>query len=269
MSDFRSLSRFDILKMPRILARIPFNINKLSWTVDDHIHMDTPAIIKFIKSFTGSRQITWVGHSMGGMIMYAYLETEDPEDVKRFVAVGTSVNVKQPPNPLLAMVASQKPVTNASLLINTTVASQLRNFTLGTLKLPWEDLFYNKDNMDELTAIKMFRVAIDDTSPGVIAQYSEMIKSGDFMSSDKSFNYTKNLDRVKKPVLIAAGSKDRMGSVESARFAFENISSEDKEAIIFSRTNGYSADYGHCDLILGKNSEEEVYNYIYRWLERK
>lgn len=268
LSDIRSLTKLQFEKIPQILMRAPLNINKFGWTIDDHIHKDLPAIIDFIKTRTGKRRLSWIGHSMGGIIMYAYLEREDPSNIKKFVAIGTTVNVKQPPDPVLAMVASQKPIADASLLINTTVAYQLRNLTLGTVKLPWEKLFYNEENMDSLTTIQMFRVAIDDTAPGVIAQYSDAIKNGDITSADNSYSYTDNLHRIRVPILFVVGSEDKMGGEETARYAYEHISSGKKEIRVFSKENGYSADYGHCDLILGKNSQEEVYSYIYEWLEK-
>lgn len=268
LSDLRSLTKFQLEKMPQIFLRAPFNINKFDWTIDDHIHKDLPAIIEFVKSETGSPQVAWIGHSMGGMIMYAYLETENQKNIRRFVAIGSMSHAKQPPNPVLAMVAAQKPITNASLLINTTVAYQLRNLTLGAIKLPWEELFYNKDNMDDITVIQMFRISIDDTAPGVIAQFTDVIRNGDFMSVDKKFNYTQNLSLVNVPTLFIAGSKDKLGTLETMEYAYNSISSRVKELHVFSKDNGYSADYGHCDLLLGKKSQEEVYDYIYRWLKK-
>lgn len=267
LSDLRSMTKLQFEKMPQILMRAPMNINKYDWTIDDHIHKDLPAIIEFVKSETTKRQVTWIGHSMGGLVMYGYLVSENPKNIKKFVAIGSMVNVKQPPNPVLALVAAQKPVTDASLLINTTVAYQLRNLTLGAFKLPWEELFYNKENMDDITAIQMFRIAIDDTAPGVIAQLSEIIKNGDFMSVEKGINYTANLPRITTPILLIAGQKDLLGTLETAHYAYEHISSNNKRLEVFSRENGYSADYGHCDLLLGKKSQNEVYPFISRWLE--
>lgn len=269
LSDLRSLAKLKIEKFPQILIRAPMNVARFDWTIDDHIHRDLPAIIEFVKNQTGERKINWIGHSMGGIVMYGYLETKGGGDIKNFAAVGTMVNVPQPPNDFLKLISSQKPLTDASLLVNTTVAYQLRNLTLGSVKLPWEKLFYNEENMDELTAMRMFRTAIDDTAPGVIAQFSEAIRSGVIMSVDKKFDYTRNLNLVKTPILIIGGAKDMLASAETIRYASDNVSSDDKETVIFSKANGYSADYGHCDLILGKKSEEEVYSYIWRWLEKR
>ena len=110
---------------------------------------------------------------------------------------------------------------------------------------------------------------MDDTSPGVIKQYSNMIISGEFMSVDKKEDYTKKLHLIRVPMLIIAGRGDEMATVETMQYLYDNISSKDKELHVFSKKNGYSADYGHCDLILGKNSKEEVYSYIYDWLKKR
>jgi len=269
MSDIRSISKMQVLNIPKTLMRMPSNVNKFDWSIDDHIHKDLPAIINFVKSQAKSPDVTWIGHSMGGMVMYGYLATENLDNIRNFVSVGSMINVKQPPSPTLGLVASQKPAANASLLINTTVAYQIRNLTLGAIKLPWEELFYNKDNMDDLTAIQMFRLTIDDTSPGVISQFADMIKTGEFKTIDQSFSYTGNISRIKVPILFVAGIEDKLGTLETMMHAYETVASDDKEIVIFSKENGYSADYGHCDLLLGKNSQEEVYSVIADWLDKR
>ena len=50
-----------------------FNRFGYGWTMDDHIDFDLPAVIELVKRCTGSREVNWVGHSMGGTVMYAYL----------------------------------------------------------------------------------------------------------------------------------------------------------------------------------------------------
>ena len=72
------------------------------WTVDDYIHKDLPAIIECVKQKTHHDKVTWVGHSMGGMVMFGYLETEKPENVKNFVAIAA------PMIPATIMVAARR-----------------------------------------------------------------------------------------------------------------------------------------------------------------
>ena len=50
------------------------------------------------------------------------------------------------------------------------------------------------------------------------------------------------------------------------RFAFEHVGSTDKTYREMGLTNGCQADYGHFDLVVGKNVRDEVYPVIRDWL---
>ncbi|MEK7485500.1 MAG: alpha/beta fold hydrolase [Planctomycetota bacterium] len=51
------------------------------WSIDDFAIFDVPAIISKVSDSTGKKPF-WVGHSMGGMIAYAYLQGVKYESVK-------------------------------------------------------------------------------------------------------------------------------------------------------------------------------------------
>ncbi len=269
LSELRSITKMQLENIPQIFLRMPLNMARHNWTIDDHIQHDIPAIIKTVQSETKKEEVVWIGHSMGGMIMYAYLEGPNAANIKGFVALSPMINADQSFDKTFNAISSYRPITESALLINTTIVYQLRNLTMGMLKLPWESLFYNEDNMTNATVRRMFRIAIDDTSPGVIAQYRSMIDSGNFLSVDKEVNYTEDLSFIKTPILLVTGSADKMGSVSTITYAYDHVSSKDKTLHIFSKENGYSSDYGHCDLILGENSKKEVYGYILDWLNSR
>ena len=65
------------------------------------------------------------------------------------------------------------------------------------------------------------------------------------------------------------GNTDGFVTEEGLRSIYDSVSSKDKTVKIFSQANGYSADYGHCDLILGRNSEKDVYPVILNWLNER
>lgn len=54
------------------------------WSVDDYIIFDVPAILHKVRESTGKKPF-WVGHSMGGMIIYGYLQGVS----YRYVKIGT------------------------------------------------------------------------------------------------------------------------------------------------------------------------------------
>lgn len=252
-----------------MLVKAPFDIAKLGWTIDDHIYKDVPAIIDLVKDESGFDKIYWIGHSMGGIIMFGYLETKDQRDIAGFIPLGSMMVIPQPLTPHLQRIADQKPLLTASLLINTTVASQLRNFTFGTVKHPIEDLLFERENMHDEIVIRFFRACIDDTSAGVVTQFSDSIRKGNILSYDGRYNYTKNMKRINVPMLIMGGSRDGFVDAEALKDSYDMVSSRDKTVVIASKANGYSTDYGHCDLILGKDSEKEVYPVILNWLDER
>ncbi|MFC1546451.1 alpha/beta fold hydrolase [bacterium] len=48
-------------------------MKEMEFTIDDVIHEDIPAVISAVLDITGQEQVQWVGHSMGGMIIYGFL----------------------------------------------------------------------------------------------------------------------------------------------------------------------------------------------------
>ena len=48
---------------------------------------------------------------------------------------------------------------------------------------------------------------------------------------------------------------------------FEQVSSQDKELLLCGREHGFSADFGHIDLVLGTRAPAEVFPHIARWIE--
>jgi len=271
LADVRGILKLDIVNVPQVLMKAPFDLTKFDWTVDDHIYKDVPAIIDLVKKESGFDKVYWIGHSMGGIIMFGYLEvgTRGRDNIAGFVSIGSMMVITQPLSTGLKMIANQKPLLTASLLINTTAASQFRNFTLGTVKNPIEELLMDEENMEKGVINKFFNMAIDDTSPGVVAQFSDSIKTGKMVSSDTSYSYTANLPLITTPILILGGNKDGFVSEEGLGKTYIMVGSEDKKLVIFSKSNGYSTNYGHCDLVLGKNSEQEVYPVILNWLNER
>jgi poly(3-hydroxyalkanoate) synthetase len=103
----------------------------------------------------------------------------------------------------------------------------------------------------------------------VLDQFTGMIKTGQFTNVDGSFDYTANLDKVKVPILLLAGQVDNIASPEVVLYAYRAVSSTDKTYRMFGRVNGYRANYGHNDLVLGKHAREEVFPLIAQWLTKR
>jgi len=258
-----------VKNLPRDIVQAPSNITKIRWTIDDHILKDAPAIMNYVKKQSGFEKVYWIGHSMGGIIMFGYLERVSQDDIAGFIPIGSMMVIPQPLPPHHKKIANQEMFLRASLIVNTRTAAHLRNYTLGKVKYPIEEMLIKRENMHEKTIYRLFREGINDTSPGVVGQFASSIRAGSIISSDKKYNYTANMNLVAVPILIIAGGADAFVSEEELRESYEAVSSRDKSIIICSKENGYSADYGHSDLLIGKDSGKEVYPVILGWLDER
>ncbi len=269
ISRVRGLARLDTASVRDTVPSRGVEVARGGWTVDDHVRYDVPAIVEYVREQSGFDQVYWIGHSMGGIIMFAYLETAVQAKIGGFVSVGSMMVLPDPLTPNLRKIANQEPILTASLLINTTIASQLSNITLGAVKSPIEAALLTRSNVEARTLRRFLRNGIDDTSPGVVGQFADSIRAGEMRSRDGGFSYTGNLFRVTVPILFIAGSADGFVTPGMLRASYDAVGSSDKEIVLFSKANGASTDYGHCDLLIGVNSRRDVFPRIRDWLDRK
>ena len=68
------------------------------WNIDEVAFNDVPAILDFVKRETGHDRVNWVGHSLGGMLMFPFLE-RSPESwrIASFVGMGSTVTLADAP----------------------------------------------------------------------------------------------------------------------------------------------------------------------------
>ena len=123
--------------------------------------------------------------------------------------------------------------------------------------------------MNRSIVFRLFRNGVDDTSPAVVHQFADAIRDRDFRSRNGSRSYTRGLHKINVPILVLAGSGDGFVTESMMQAVHDSVSSPDRELLIVSKANGYSTNYGHCDLLLGRNSAEEVYPEILNWLNQR
>ncbi len=255
---------------PSDINNVSMEPKTLNWNIDDHINKDLPAIIKKVKEVTGAKKVDWVGHSMGSMIVLAYLEKpENAEQIGNVVVIAPSCVHLKPQNAALDFIEKRKFILEVGLLINQrTLYKALVPFQ-GGVKDPLADLFYSSENMDSKTITILYNDVVENISPGVMDQLILMLKEENFMSADGQINYSENLVNITNPILFIAGRDDNLATPETVRYGYRKVSSPDKKYLEFSKIEGTKQDYGHNDLIIGKRAPEEVYPKIYGWLSQR
>lgn len=253
---------------PQELRSASFAPSKQSWTIDHYIRYDIPAAIECVRTHTGKQKITWIGHSLGGMIMLGYLGLYAPSTVQSVVTLGSPIIIPQPPDDMIKGFFDHKILFKTCMLVNTrsgaTTMVPFHRFFIT----PDSVLLYNLDNVEPHIVGKVLEYVVEDLPIGVIDQLFQMVQFTEFISFDKSINYTLLCERITVPALLCCGKADNIAPPESVRFAYNKIQSADKTFKLFGRANNQKNDYGHNDLLLGSHAREEVYPVILDWLNR-
>jgi len=258
---------------------------KYNWCIDDYIDKDVPAIIDKVQEVyreeKGHKQkIFWIGKSMGGMIAYAYGESEaGHKNFKGVITIGSPVyfektqlwrrvlaavsprNIKGPVN----LVRILERIGKISMLENT-IASK-SNIEKEILKRYVNEGLNNTISFKVLEQFEIFQrhknFSRYPSRPWVYDIMGKIPLLGKYFSP---YSYAENLDKFISPLLAIAGGGDTLAPPEEIKHVACSVGSTDVTFHEFSKTAGYSEDYGHLDLNLGRNAKEEVYPVIYKWL---
>jgi len=247
---------------------------KYRWCIDDYINKDMPAIISFIKKKMQGK-LFWIGKSMGGIIAYAYGEKNKDLDGIVTIASPVAFEKEQLWKRILAAISPRRFATPINIV------KVLKE--LGLINMLKKNIT-QKSNIDEKILNEYIEKGLNNTiSSRVLEQFGLFYRHHDFMEYPRYpwlydiasrfpflkpsiYSYKENLHLFDAPLLAIAGGGDATAPPEDVKYALSHVGSRDITYHEFSKENGYSADYGHLDLNLGKKAREEVYTVIYEWL---
>lgn len=244
-----------------------FNSDKYNYTFDDYVSEDVPSVIDYVLTQTGKSSVHWVGHSMGGMIVYAYAGTYGDEKFRSLTFIGSPVKFDIPGK--LFNLAKKHIQLVDSLNFIPTRAGSLLIAPFGRIPLDaFESTIWNKENLPPKLRKKILTLSVENIAGGVMRQFEKFIRTGKFESMDGKRDYLEGLRNIRKPSLFITGILDNLASPHNVFPAYEKISSDNKIFFVLSTGNGYLADYGHVDLAIGDNAIKDTYSIIGDFLDQ-
>jgi pimeloyl-ACP methyl ester carboxylesterase len=236
------------------------------WTVDDEIRYDVPAILDHVRDETGSARVNWVGHSLGGMLMFGFLETS-PEAwrIANFVGMGSTITLADVPQ--TKMLKANRALRGLMRLVSTgRIAQPMMFYRLpGLAKI--DRFYYTAANVDRRTISRFYGYTLENPGRGALHQLDPYLERGHFVSADGTVDYAQRLGEITTPTLLIAGDGDIMSDVASTEMTFDGLSSPDKALMRFGRLEGQVDDYGHCDLVWSRHAPREIFPVLIDWLD--
>lgn len=267
-------------------------------SVDHLATLDAPALVEGVTKETGRKPI-WIGHSMGGIVLYMYLQgarlekadggfrvTVDPDLAsERNRSILGGITIGSPPGlhrgggdwiaalerlPMyekmtallygcLRWAGRVHPKIPVSAI--RTVSRRLpRLGRLMAMRGPIAVALYNAKNVDPDVGYSLLKWSADNVTTRMAAQFLALANDPDLKDYNRECDYTAGMHRITAPIFFITGTEDFVGADNVREEGYGKVSSERK------RFENYPG-YGHTDLVMGKRVHEEVYPDILAWVE--
>jgi len=227
----------------------PSNQARRNYSFDDHARLDLPAAVDAVLAETGSEKVYWVGHSMGGMLLYTSLSLF-PQKVAAGVAIAAPVTFDDRSGWAHAALVGGYLVPKRGLMHNRAIYRLLS--PLGRAN-PLYGFLLNRDNVDWTLIKSIGKVGLEDLSRVTVDQVHLWLRTGAFVDTDGD-PWVKPVD---VPIFVLSGSEDKLApssTVSAACTIYPDCT--------FQLLEGY----GHVDPVVGAAAQVEVYPLIEEWL---
>jgi pimeloyl-ACP methyl ester carboxylesterase len=239
----------------------------------DLIHIEAPAVIDFVCEYTRSKNVSWIGYSLGGMIAYSYLSKNPSNPIKNLVTIGSPMALNQvffrfiPYINFTSLILGFEEdavfgkLTQNMVPLTRTIRALPDWFVRFNLISPY---LFNPLNISNATIRTLLGQIAEPMPKGLQKFFSEFIQRG-YSSQEK---FTKYLDRLRslkktrKKFLFFYGASDMIATPDSVFLAREIISPNDHHNLVSVPSAG------HIDLIVGKNALEKVWKPTVEWLKK-
>lgn len=242
-------------------SKAPFERDPMAVSMDDFLLHDVPAAIEHIRRATGYAKVHYVGHSLGGMLLYAYVQEFGAERIGSAATLGAPIGfdgVRAKAGLALLPVIKRFPLFCADLLKGTfPIVAPLR-FNPGVFPM-------NARNVHPALKVSDFYNMVDIPIPAVLGEMAHMLHRKVWRMKSDKLDVKAGLSSMRFPLLAIYGKRDPFTPLEHAKRFIYSLPHEDKALLICSRENGCKNDYGHCDLAFGVDGARAVFKPIAEW----
>jgi predicted alpha/beta hydrolase len=238
------------------------------YNFDSYVEKDIPALMEKIGQLTGSQEVDWVGHSMGAMILYAlaghHHGMAGGVRIRKAVAIAGPGHIGELPVRMRFMLRLGVRLPMERLPNKKWLQFLGRFYPLLTPDN--EPSLGFKSNYDPGFGKQMINHIGSDLSRGLLQQVKSWVGKDGLFSADGHVNYTAALSRAVVPIRFIRASHDLIAPAASVERAYLSAGSW-KDLVVIGKAHGYPCDYGHSDIVAGKNAHLHVFPHVTDWLE--
>uniref|UniRef100_J3L342 Serine aminopeptidase S33 domain-containing protein n=1 Tax=Oryza brachyantha TaxID=4533 RepID=J3L342_ORYBR len=246
------------------------------WDFDHYLEEDVPAAMNYIKqqSPTKDGKLLAIGHSMGGILLYAMVskcgfEGAEPE-LAAIVTLASSVDYTTSNSSLKLLLPLADPaemlrvpaIPLGTLLSTTYPISSRAPYILSLLR----SQISSKDMMDPELLSKLVLNNFCTVPAKVLLQLTTAFRDGGLRNRTGTFLFKQHLHKIKVPVLALAGDEDLICPPEAVYETVKLIPQHLVTYKVFGKPEG--PHYAHYDLVGGRKAVHEVYPCIIEFISQ-
>ena len=248
-----------------------FNFDDMVGDVEDIIN----SVLNHFKHLCQDKTVSsvhWVGHSLGALMMYSFLDKISTEKQKKiissFVSLSAPLDMKELDHTIFDHL-----IIIYKIVSRLTGYMQVRYFfglcipLAGIMYTTVDSFLYNKKAITPSVMRRLFAYGISDISNGLFKQVIDFVQKG-MKSEDASSSYEALSKSVKIPILMMTGNIEYISPPDILQKHYELVTVKQKGMVILSKANGFKYNYCHLSIVAGKESKEEVFPIIFNWFDK-
>jgi pimeloyl-ACP methyl ester carboxylesterase len=234
----------------------------LQWTFDDFVFRDLPAAVSYVREQAGAADVWWLGTEMSGLLLYAAVLAGTADGIRGGVTCGSPAVT--PPEAEVPGVTTPFPEADGGRYPFSMVRSV--GPQLAREQSPALESSFRPANTDwEITA-RYFVNGVPDEATALVDQFRTWMAEGVMRSGDGDV-WSHRLGEFTLPILLMAGAADLQRPADAVRQTFDALGSPDKTFVRAGIAGGFPVDFGHDDLLAGRDAPTTVFPVIDEWLE--
>lgn len=232
---------------------------------DDYWKSDLPAAIAYVQTRSNAEELDYAGHSMGGIVLYAYL-SQGGRGIHAAATLGSPTRLDLGSS-LETLIKGVGPMITEGWMIPSHLGARLAAPFQGVVDDgPFQRIFYVPGTTD----LEVWRqLMVHGTAPvsgGTALQLMEMMQTGRFLSVDKKTDLKADMAKITTPVIVVAGRLDRIAAAPAVKDGYRALGGP-KQWLLVTEANGAHGEYGHMDLVVGKHAGDDVWRPILEFLD--
>lgn len=238
-----------------------------SWTLDDYLTQDVPAVISRVLIESGAPQLTWIGHSLGGILLMCHLMLQPDAPIAAGMTIGSALHYGSGSSEFQGLEWTRPIASRMRRVPYGWFARALSPFMGRPFWTPVEKFNFWLHNAEPEVVRYMHARCFGWIPIALLDDLSAALDERGLRTRD-GFYFNDETARMRAPVYLVGGTRDVQAPPDTVLETADRLGDACAGLKLFGKRHGQREEYGHFDLIVGRHARREVWPFIEDWLRR-